>query len=347
MASDDSAAQAATAPRPDGAGRDATRSAPPGSAPPRSAPPRPAPPRSAVVLCTYQGAPFLDAQLASIADQTAPPDLILASDDGSDDGTRDALAAFADRWSGRMILRDGPRRGYAANFLSALACVPAGTAMTALSDQDDVWHPAKLARAAARLADAGARPALYGAATRVCDADLRPVGLSRIARVPLGFRHALAQNFAGGNTMALNAAGLAAAQAGLARADAVPVHDWLLYQLVSGAGGVVMFDDRACLDYRQHGANQIGDAAGLRALASRMVRMTRGAWRVWIDANLDALEAAGDVLTPEARAILARVRDARRGGPAARLGLLRDPGLYRQGRLGQAGLAAALLLGRF
>lgn len=303
--------------------------------------------RSAVVLCTYRGAAFLGAQLDSIAAQSAPPDLIVASDDGSTDGTRDVLRAFADRWPGRMAIRDGPRRGYAANFLSALATVPPGTALTALSDQDDVWHPDKLARAATRLGHAGARPALYGAATRICDAGLRPIGLSRVARVPLGFRHALTQNFAGGNTMVLNAAGLATLQTALARGTMAPVHDWLLYQLVSGAGGVVMFDAGACLDYRQHGGNQIGDAGGLGPLLSRLGRMARGEYRVWTEANLAALEAAGDVLTPEARAIVARVRSGRRGGAAARLRLMRDPGLYRQGRLGQAGLAAALLLGRF
>ena len=35
-------------------------------------------------------------------------------------------------------------------------------------------------------------------------------------------------------------------------------HDWWCYQIVTGAGGHVMYDPEPCLKYRQHGKNQIG-----------------------------------------------------------------------------------------
>ncbi|SFJ44026.1 glycosyltransferase family 2 protein [Jannaschia pohangensis] len=303
------------------------------------------PPRIAVVLCTMNGAEYLRAQLDSIAAQTMPPALIVVSDDGSTDGTEAIVDAFAADWTGTIIRRAGPRRGYAANFLGAIGAVPE-TDYLALSDQDDVWYPDKLARAVAALEPLPG-PALYGAATRVCDRDLTRRSLSRITRVPLTFRHALTQNFAGGNTMVLNASALRIVQAA-ARLDlAVPVHDWFLYQLVTGAGGTALFDPVPCLDYRQHASNQIGDAAGLGALAHRMRRMVRGDYRVWMDANLAALTAAADLLSPDARALLARVRHARDAVLSERLSLMRDAGLYRQGALGQLGLAGALLLRRF
>ncbi|CUH36760.1 putative glycosyl transferase [Jannaschia seosinensis] len=300
-----------------------------------------------VVLCTHNGAPWLRAQLDSIAAQTLPPARVIVSDDGSTDATRDVVRNFAGDWTGEVELHAGPGTGFAANFLSVLARVPETGDLVALSDQDDVWHPDKLARARAAVASAGDRPALHGGATRVCDTDLTPLRLSRITRVPLGFRHALTQNFAGGNTMVLNAPARALVQAAIRRDVSVPVHDWFLYQLVSGAGGRVTFDTEPCLDYRQHEANQIGDAAGGRALAHRLRRMARGDYRVWTDANLAALHAVRDLLTEENRARLDAVMRGRDGGLPARIGLMRRPGLYRQGILGQLGLAGALALRRF
>ena len=45
----------------------------------------------------------------------------------------------------------------------------------------------------------------------------------------------------------------------------VVAHDWWAYQLVSGAGGTVIYDPEPTVDYRQHGANLIGGNQGLRA----------------------------------------------------------------------------------
>ena len=44
-------------------------------------------PRVSVALCTYNGAPYLRAQLDSIAHQTLMPHEIVACDDVSSDGT--------------------------------------------------------------------------------------------------------------------------------------------------------------------------------------------------------------------------------------------------------------------
>ena len=115
----------------------------------------------AILMGCRDGARFLPEQLASIAAQSHRNWRLVASDDGSTDATRGILAAFRDaQGAERVEIRDGPRRGFAANYLR-LAGDPAIRAdWYAFADQDDVWHPDRLARGArglARGAAGGAR----------------------------------------------------------------------------------------------------------------------------------------------------------------------------------------------
>ncbi|TDT73143.1 glycosyltransferase involved in cell wall biosynthesis [Litoreibacter halocynthiae] len=306
-------------------------------------------PSCAVAVCTYNGSRFLREQLDSITNQSLRPSEILVSDDGSSDNTLAVAERFSKEWTaGDTRILNGPGRGYAVNFLASLARIAPETDLVALSDQDDVWTPTKLNRAHKMLEPLGDMPALYGGATWICDEGLKVTSKSRPLRVALGFRHAIGQNFAGGNTMVLNNAGLRLVQKAWALSqNSVPVHDWWLYQLVSGAGGRVVYDREPCLFYRQHKTNQIGDAAGLLAMGKRMRRMVRGDYRNWNTANLKALSACYPLLSQDNKAVLETVLAQRNGGMAQRLALMRSPGLYRQGTLGQAGLMAALALNRF
>ena len=64
---------------------------------------------------------------------------------------RAILADFAAAQPGRVEIRRGPGEGFAANYL-ALAGDPAIRAdWYAFADQDDVWHPERLARGIAQL----------------------------------------------------------------------------------------------------------------------------------------------------------------------------------------------------
>jgi Glycosyl transferase family 2 len=67
---------------------------------------------------TLNGERFLAEQLASLERQTFNNWKLIASDDGSFDGTRSILRAFQKCFEpGRVEIIDGPRRGVAANFL--------------------------------------------------------------------------------------------------------------------------------------------------------------------------------------------------------------------------------------
>lgn len=298
-----------------------------------------------VLLAAYRGARFLPEQLASLAGQRGADWRLVAGDDGSEDATPAILAAFAAAHPGRVEIVAGPRAGPAAHFRALLHRAGAAD-YAAYCDQDDVWDSDKLARAAAALARLPAeRPALYAARVRYVDAERAPLGLSTVPRRP-GFGHALVQNLAPGNTMVLNRAALALMQAAEAEAPAVPIHDWWTYQLVSGAGGAVIFDPDPVLDYRQHEANAIGTELGMLAFGRRMVRLAGGAKRRQLEAALPALAASGHRLTEANRARLEALRASlSTGSPGARLALLRASGARAATPAGDLALRAAALAG--
>ncbi|MFN7225381.1 MAG: glycosyltransferase, partial [Paracoccaceae bacterium] len=235
-------------------------------------------PSVVVLLATWNGGANLAAQLDSYRRQTVLPTRLIVSDDGSRDDSRAVVAAFcASRPGFEVDLIDGPRRGGANNFLYLLQNVPEGTDFVALSDQDDVWLPDKIARGMQHLGRVAADlPALVGGRSYVCNADLGQQRLSPLPRRAPAFRHALVQNFAGGNTMMLNRAGADLARVAAAEAGRVVVHDWWLYQIIAGVGGTVMFDPEPLLLYRQHAGNQIGANSGVEAKIRRLRWMLRG-----------------------------------------------------------------------
>ena len=98
-----------------------------------------------VVLCTYQGEHFLQEQLQSILAQTRRPDEIIVSDDASTDSTTD-IAEKLLHGSGIAyeIHVNEQNLGFRQNFAQAMQ--RASGDILFLSDQDDVWHPEKIAR---------------------------------------------------------------------------------------------------------------------------------------------------------------------------------------------------------
>ena len=297
-----------------------------------------APKHVAILMGTWNGARFLRAQIESIAAQSHRDWRLVVSDDGSSDLTCAILAAFqAEQGADRVEIREGPRRGFAANFLS-LAGDPAIRADAyAFADQDDLWHEDRLARGLAQLADLPAeRPALTGGRTRLIDEAGSPCGLSPEFRAPPSFENALVQSIAGGNTMLFNANAKRLFEA--VPDVTVVAHDWWAYQLISGAGGAVIYDPEPFVAYRQHGDNLIGGNLGLRARGARFRMLLTGRMAVWTDTNLAALERAASLLTPEAAAKVALLRRARGQRLFTRLALLRRLALYRQTRAGTASL---------
>ena len=307
------------------------------------------PPEFTILLAICDGAATLDPQLDSYLRQSLKPSHILASDDGSRDDSTARFDAFAPRAAAAGISCQwvkGPCRGATANFLSLLAQANPTSCYVALSDQDDIWLPQKLSDARRLLAPHAATPALLGTRSWEWDSQRNQRQLSRGVPQPHDFRHALVQNFAGGNTMVLNRAALHLVQRALPRVRDAAVHDWWLYQLISGAGGRVILDPEPQILYRQHDSNQIGANSTLGSKLSRLRAMLNGRYSRWNDLNIAALEPNKDLLTAESREILAQFIRHRQDHPLARLRMLWQTGLRRKGGLNQASLWLAALLGR-
>ncbi len=269
----------------------------------------------------------------------------MVSDDASTDRTRALLAAWQLRWTlGTLTVVDGPARGFAENFRHLVRRAPPGYDYYGFCDQDDVWRVDKLARAIVwHEAQPAGHPALHCGRTRLIDAADRPIGHSPLFTAPPGFRNALVQSLAGGNTMLLNAEAFALLAESMRRTP-ILMHDWWSYLIVSGAGGIVHYDRTPALDYRQHGGNAIG--AGIGGRPARFLALLRGRYVDWSDANLAALDKCRDLLTPDAGAAIDTFAALRRTtGPQA-LQHLRRAGLYRQTRKGDLALTLAALLGK-
>jgi len=300
-----------------------------------------------ILLATYQGAPHLSQQLASIAAQTHKEWLLWASDDGSTDGTVELLHAFAHSHPTRVKLLCGPRQGAARNFFSLIHDIDdIGTHdLVAFCDQDDVWLPDKLARAAQwHSACAGPeQPGLYMARTTITNSALHPLGHSRMPRT-LGIGNALVENVAGGNSMVFNRALLQTLRR-IQPAHMV-LHDWSAYLTAAACGARMVYDEKPCLLYRQHAANVVGAAPGWRRRALRLWEVSQGGYRTWGTATEGAMVDLKPLLTAEATQALTDFQGARHGcGPVRRLCQARRAGLTRQNMVAQAGLLAVVAFG--
>lgn len=265
-----------------------------------------------------------------------------------DDLSTDATGAILDDFAaalgpGRMLrLPSGPRRlGALGNFLALLESAPAARRY-AFCDQDDVWLPDKLARAARLMErEAEALPVLYCARQWIVDAALREQGLSPPLVRPPSLRNALVQNVATGCTVVMNEAARRAILA--APAPAVTLHDWWAYLVTTAVGGRVLVDPEPVMLYRQHAANVVGAVPSIADRALRAVRRGPGRFMRLFMAYVETLLRHPD-LTPDARRLLLELSALPQAGRFGRLAMLWRSGLYRQSMLEQVALYAWVAL---
>lgn len=221
-----------------------------------------------VALCTHNGERYLTEQVRSIcAQQDCLPLEIILSDDASSDASvtvvRETLAACGVTHRIALIVLKNPTPlGVTRNFEQAIKACRGD--LIALCDQDDVWHPGRLARMVAQFE---ARPDLLLLHTdaRLVDGDLKPLGTTlfhalevrpaELAAIRQGnaFGVLLRRNLVTGATTVFRRTLLEVA---------VPfppgwLHDeWLA--AVAAAVGCMDVLPQPTIDYRQHGRNQIG-----------------------------------------------------------------------------------------
>lgn len=232
-------------------------------------------PAVAIVLPLFRpDAGYLHQQLASLAAQTLrPAHLVLVEADGTSGDLGLSLAASCG--VAAEVLRpsatlDAPH-AFAAGLARALDIVPPG-GLIAACDQDDVWHPDRLAAGAAELARTGAD--LVHSDARLIDGQGRVLHDSMFRfegrqRRP-GLRGLLLRNNVTGMTT-LMTRNLVARALPLPPQSGVHFYHDLWVALVAEATGGIALIRRPLVDYRQHGGNVMGavDRRGLAGLFRR------------------------------------------------------------------------------
>jgi glycosyltransferase involved in cell wall biosynthesis len=232
-------------------------------------------PTIAVLLSTYNGEKYLDAQLSSLAAQEGVRCEVFARDDGSTDESLAILRRYSDRWPQLARLTSGPNVGAALSFLELLRTAPEGFDYYAFCDQDDVWLPGKLARAAEHLAGADpTTPAAYCSQVVCADADLNAQGEPLPAALDPSFEHLVFECFAIGMTMVMNPRARDLVVRHIPKAGVV-MHDWWC-ALTAAALGTLIYDPLPLVLYRQHVANVYGARTdSLSAIVYKLRRLLR------------------------------------------------------------------------
>lgn len=219
--------------------------------------------RCSVALCAFNGERYLAAQVESLFRQQRLPDEIVAVDDASTDGSFLLLQELAARSPVPMrVHRNESNLGYVRNFERAMSLADGDVLF--LCDQDDVWMPEKVRVCMAHF-ETDERVALVHSDAALVDADLSPraatlfsaLGVSAVERKledeGRGFELLLKRNIVTGATAAVR-------RDVLLKAVPFPpewVHDeWLA--LVASLIGRLVRIETPLVQYRQHGANQIG-----------------------------------------------------------------------------------------
>lgn len=217
-----------------------------------------------VAMTTYKGARYIEAQLESILAQTLPPDEIVICDDNSPDDTAAIIRRIAASSSVPIHLHVNPENlGVIQNFARAISLCTSD--YIALSDQDDVWLPEKIAICHAAMQDAEATlpphtPVLLHTDLQLVDADLTPTHPSFLAytglkpHIEFPLKRLMIQNYITGCTAYFNRALI---QVALPIPPEAVIHDhWLA--LMAAATGTIKTLPQVTILYRQHGNNQIG-----------------------------------------------------------------------------------------
>ena len=101
-------------------------------------------PLVSIALCTYNGSKYLAVQLESILNQSYQNLEIVVVDDRSTDSTYELLTTYQSKFPNIIRLYRNERNlGFVKNFERAISLCQGS--LIALSDQDDIWNPDKIA----------------------------------------------------------------------------------------------------------------------------------------------------------------------------------------------------------
>jgi glycosyltransferase involved in cell wall biosynthesis len=297
-------------------------------------------PRVAILLCTYNGDKFIEEQLISFSKQTHKNLKVWVSDDNSTDKTLEILQRYQKDWGkDRLFITKGPQKGCVENFMNITCNENISADFYAYADQDDIWKSNKITRSIENLESFTETPALYGTRTELINAYGESIGLSPLFTKAPSLKNALLQSIAGGNTMVFNNKAMKL----LREAGELKVvsHDWWAYILISGVGGVIIYDPIPSLLYRQHDANVIGENRSLKAKLQRAALIFNGRYRKWNNINIKAISKVQNLFSIDSWKTVEEFNEIRNSSFFNRLIMLWRSGIHRQSLIDNIGLLVA------
>ncbi|MGB3590406.1 MAG: glycosyltransferase family 2 protein [Nonlabens sp.] len=203
-----------------------------------------------VVICTFNGAKFLEPQIESVLDQTYKNIEVVVCDDGSSDGTVATVKRYEAIDNRIKLYQNAENLGYIKNFEKGVNLVSGE--YIAFCDQDDVWDLSKIQT----MMDYAQSGNLVYHDSAIVSEDLSQqfYKMSDEKFMISGncARALLINNCVSGHATL--------AQTGFVKSCmpfpiAVP-HDWWLAMNASIGDGLI-YVDQALVKYRQHGSNVI------------------------------------------------------------------------------------------
>ncbi|WP_046216463.1 glycosyltransferase family 2 protein [Paenibacillus wulumuqiensis] len=235
-----------------------------------------------VLMSTYNGAQYIEAQLDSILSQPYRPIHILIRDDGSSDNTLSILAKYEQMYPTLIKLIQGDNIGVIPSFWTLMQQANQESEYFCFCDQDDVWMPHKAQQAVQLLSDmerdskslynqipeflvqnnylTDRLPSLICTDTQLTDGELNPTAIwPGMPHLKPSFYNALIQNIAVGATVSFNrsALQLLVNTRKEVNIDCIQMHDWWAYLVIS-CFGKIHFVHSPSIYYRQHGGNAVG-----------------------------------------------------------------------------------------
>lgn len=301
----------------------------------------------AIIMCSKNGASFINEQLYSIKNQTYQDFDLYISDNLSNDATKKIISSFMkENPHINIFLSDGDDKHFANNFIELVQNIKKKYKYFAFCDQDDIWKNFHLKRCVETLKGENLKkgPALICSPTILINSNGQFIGNSSVFKEPPLFSNALVQSIAGGNTMVFNYQAYLLLINAKIRGKIIPSHDWLLYLLVTSHSGCVLYQPRPSVLYRQHSSNLIGSNKGLKALIHRARKALSGQWKEWIDINISILLKSPN-LSIEAKRTIDHFEEMRCAKSVMRrLSMFKRSGIYRQSLFGNINLIISIIL---